>query len=192
MPRNKEFDYTDKLEVVRNLFWEKGYHTTSMHDIVAVMKLNRSSIYDTYGNKHDLFLKCLSNYATFKENQYVKASLAKDKGIESLEYIIRDVVDQTLADNKACLIVKTIFEVAPSDPEVKQFILKNAAVLQAILERSISQARSEGDIKSESSSSVIARYILSSFSSFWSHYILTQNKKEVTEMVDFLMEQIRK
>jgi len=192
MPRNKEFDYTDKLEVVRNLFWEKGYHTTSMHDIVAVMKLNRSSIYDTYGNKHDLFLKCLSNYATFKENQYVKASLAKDKGIESLEYIIRDVVNQTLADNKACLIVKTIFEVAPSDPEVKQFILKNAAVLQAILERSISQARSEGDIKSESSSSVIARYILSSFSSFWSHYILTQNKKEVTEMVDFLMEQIRK
>lgn len=192
MPRNKEFDYTDKLEVVRNLFWEKGYHTTSMHDIVAVMKLNRSSIYDTYGNKHDLFLKCLSNYATFKENQYLKASLAKDKGIESLEYIIRDVVDQTLADNKACLIVKTIFEVAPSDPEAKQFILKNAAVLQAILERSISQARSEGDIKSESSSSVIARYILSSFSSFWSHYILTQNKKEVTEMVDFLMEQIRK
>lgn len=192
MPRNKEFDYTDKLEVVRNLFWEKGYHTTSMHDIVAVMKLNRSSIYDTYGNKHDLFLKCLSNYATFKENQYLKASLAKDKGIESLEYIIRDVVNQTLADNKACLIVKTIFEVAPSDPEVKQFILKNAAVLQAILERSISQARSEGDIKSESSSSVIARYILSSFSSFWSHYILTQNKKEVTEMVDFLMEQIRK
>ncbi|MGC5745513.1 TetR/AcrR family transcriptional regulator [Chryseobacterium sp. NFX27] len=192
MPRNKEFDYTDKLEVVRNLFWEKGYHTTSMHDIVAVMKLNRSSIYDTYGNKHDLFLKCLSNYATFKENQYVKASLAKDKGIESLEYIIRDVVNQTLADNKACLIVKTIFEVAPSDPEVKQFILKNAAVLQAILERSISQARSEGDIKSESSSSVIAHYILSSFSSFWSHYILTQNKKEVTEMVDFLMEQIRK
>ena len=192
MPRNKEFDYTDKLEIVRNLFWEKGYHTTSMHDIVAVMKLNRSSIYDTYGNKHDLFLKCLSNYATFKENQYLKASLAKDKGIESLEYIIRDVVNQTLADNKACLIVKTIFEVAPSDPEVKQFILKNAAVLQAILERSISQARSEGDIKSESSSSVIARYILSSFSSFWSHYILTQNKKEVTEMVDFLMEQIRK
>ncbi|NML69198.1 TetR/AcrR family transcriptional regulator [Chryseobacterium sp. RP-3-3] len=192
MPRSKEFDYTEKLEVVRNLFWEKGYHATSIHDIVASMKLNRSSIYDTYGNKHDLFLKCLSNYAAFKENQYSKASLVKDKGIESLEYIIRDVVHQTLADNKACLIVKTIFEVAPSDPEVKQFILKNAAVLQTILEHSISQARSEGDIKSESSSSVIARYILSSFSSFWSHYILTQNKKEVTEMVDFLMEQIRK
>ncbi|UWX61195.1 TetR/AcrR family transcriptional regulator [Chryseobacterium oranimense] len=192
MPRNKEFDYTEKLEVVRNLFWEKGYHNTSMHDIVAAMKLNRSSIYDTYGNKHDLFLKCLSNYAVFKENQYSKASQAKDRGIDSLEYIIRDVVDQTLADNRACLIVKTIFEVAPSDQEVKQFILKSGAVLQTILERSILQARAEGDIRSESSSSVIARYILASFSSFWSHYILTQNKKEVTEMVDFLMEQIRK
>lgn len=192
MPRSKEFDYTEKLEVVRNLFWEKGYHATSMHDIVSSMKLNRSSIYDTYGNKHDLFLKCLSNYAVFKENQYTKASLAKNKGIEALEYIIHDVVAQTLTDNKACLIVKTIFEVAPSDQEVKQFLLKNGAILQAILERSIIQAQAEGGIKSESSSSVIARYILSSFSSFWSHYILTQNKKEVTEMVDFLIEQIKK
>lgn len=192
MPRNKEFDYTEKLEIVRNLFWEKGYHATSMHDIVASMKLNRSSIYDTYGNKHDLFLKCLSHYAVFKENQYSKASLAKDNGIESLEYIIRDVVDQTLADNKACFIVKTIFEVAPSDQEIKRLLLKKGAVLQTILERSIQQAQAEGTIKSESSSAIIARYILSSFSSFWSHYILTQNKKEVMEMVDFLIEQLKK
>ena len=44
MARNKEFDYDEKLEIVRNLFWEKGYNATSMHDIVATMNLNRSSI----------------------------------------------------------------------------------------------------------------------------------------------------
>ncbi|WP_343659046.1 TetR/AcrR family transcriptional regulator [Chryseobacterium sp.] len=192
MPRNKEFDYTEKLESARNLFWKKGYHATSMHDIVDAMKLNRSSIYDTYGNKHDLFLKCLSNYADFKEEQYSQALQAKNKGISALENIIRDVVEQTITDNKACLTVKTIFEIVPEDQEVRQFLLKSGKSLHAILEKAIVQAQQNGDLKSESSSPIIARYILSSFSSFWSHYNLTQNKKEVMEMVDFLIEQIKK
>jgi TetR/AcrR family transcriptional repressor of nem operon len=192
MPRYKEFDYDEKLEIVRNLFWEKGYNATSMQDIVATMDLNRSSIYDTYGNKHDLFLKCLSNYASLKENQYLKASTVKEKGIDALEYVIRNVVNQTLTDNKACLIVKTIFEIAPADDEVKNLLLKRGHNLQSILENIIAQAQTEGDIKSNSNSAVIARYILSSFSSYWSHYILSKNKKEVMEMVDFLMEQIKR
>ncbi|OWK97619.1 MULTISPECIES: TetR/AcrR family transcriptional regulator [Chryseobacterium group] len=192
MPRNKEFDYNEKLETVRNLFWKKGYNATSMHDIVATMNLNRSSIYDTYGNKHDLFLKCLSNYASFKERQYLEASKVKGKAIEALEYVIRDVVNQTLADDKACLIVNTIFEVAPADKEVKNLLQKSGNALQSILENLITQAKKDGDIKSQTSALVIARYILASFSSYWSHYILNQNKQEVLEMVDFLTEQIKR
>lgn len=146
----------------------------------------------TYGNKHDLFLKCLKNYTAFKENQYLQAASAQNKGIDLLEYIIRDVVEHTLTDNKACLTVKTIFEVVPTDPEAQQLILNSGESLLAILEKTILQAQADGDIKSKSPSTVIARYILSSFSGFWGHYNLTQNKKEVMEMVDFLIEQIRK
>ena len=192
MARNKEFDYDEKLEIVRNLFWEKGYNATSMHDIVATMNLNRSSIYDTYGNNHDLFLKCLSNYASFKENQYLKASKAKEKAIDALEYVIRDVVDQTLTDDKSCLIVKTIFEVAPFDEEVKLLLSNRGKSLQMILGNLIVQAQKDGDIKSKKNATIIARYILSSFSTYWSHYILSKSKKEVMEMVDFLTEQIRR
>ncbi len=192
MPRNKEFDYDEKLEVARNLFWEKGYNATSMLDIVDRMQLNRSSIYDTYGNKHDLFLKSLEHYASFKKKQYVKASRAGKLPIDTLEYIIRDVVKQTLTTNRSCLIVKSIFEVAHTDPEVKELILENGNLLQEILVHSIKQAQVDGSIKSTTEPTVIARFILSAFSSFWSHFILSQNKKEVYEMVDYLIEQIKK
>jgi len=192
MARNKEFDYTEKLEIVRNLFWEKGYHATSMHDIVASMKLNRSSIYDTYGNKHELFLKCLNNYADLKKNQYLSASVTKGNAIEVLNYIVHDVVKQTLLDNKACMIVNTIFEMTPSDSEVRKLLIKKGTELQYILETVIKQAQLNGDIISNTEAGIIARYILSSFSSYWSHYNLTQNQKEVIEMVHFFMEQLVK
>jgi len=63
--------------------------------------------------------------------------------------------------------------------------------MQLILEDLIIQAQKDGDIKSKRDASIIARYILSSFSTYWSHYILSNNKKEVMEMVDFMTEQLR-
>ncbi len=187
MARNKEFDYTEKLESARNLFWEQGYHATSMHDLVDKMQLNRSSIYDTYGNKHELFMLCLLNYATLKIKQYRTASGPESSPFNMLEKTIKEIVNQTLTDDKACLIVKSIFELAPVDTEVKQAIRTNGQVLESIFLELLTAAKEKGEIRSNTSPEVMARYILSGFSSFWSHYILTGSRKEVNEMVDFLL-----
>jgi TetR/AcrR family transcriptional repressor of nem operon len=44
------------------LFWEKGYETSSMEDLVQVMEINRFSIYNTFGDKKALFLMTLKYY----------------------------------------------------------------------------------------------------------------------------------
>ncbi|AJW62305.1 HTH-type transcriptional repressor ComR [Elizabethkingia miricola] len=187
MPRNKEFDYNDKLEKVRNLFWEKGFNATSMNDIVNTMGLNRSSIYNTYGNKHQLFMECLAHYAKMKTEQYKEAGLYKESAYEALSYTAHDVMNQTIKDKKTCLIVRTIFEFGDTDPQVKNIILSNAKILEDIFKRLIEQAKTEGDIKQNITSEVAARYILSGFSGFYKHYILSGSKKEVDEMVDFML-----
>ncbi len=135
MPRNKEFDYHDKLEKVRNLFWEKGYNATSMHDIVDTMGLNRSSIYNTYGNKHQLFVECLTHYAKMKTEQYQVASQYKGSAYGALCFTVHDVMDQTIKDKKACLIIRTIFELGDTDPLVKNLIVSNATILENIFKK---------------------------------------------------------
>ncbi|MCL1673785.1 TetR/AcrR family transcriptional regulator [Elizabethkingia ursingii] len=187
MPRNREFDYNDKLEKVRNLFWEKGYNTTSMHDIVDAMGINRSSIYNTYGNKYDLFLECLTHYAKMKTEQYKTASLHKGSAYEALCFTVHDVMNQTIKDKKACLIVRTIFELGDKDLQVKNLILSNATILEDIFRKLIEKAKAEEDIKQNITSELAARYILSGFSGFYKHYILSGSKKEVDEMIDFML-----
>ena len=187
MPRNKEFDYHEKLESVRNLFWEKGYHATSIHDIVAVMKLNRSSIYNTYGNKHTLFLECLKDYTQMKTAQYKKASKYSKNAFEALSHTVHDVMNQTIKDKKACLIVRSIFELGDTDAEVRAFIAVNAAVLEEIFRELIDQAKEDGDIKDTIPSDLASKYILSGFSGFYKYYMLSGNKKEVEEMIDFML-----
>ena len=37
------------------VFWHKGYEATSMEDLLSAMDLNRGSLYDTFGDKRQLF-----------------------------------------------------------------------------------------------------------------------------------------
>ena len=74
MARNKAFEPEERLEKAKCLFWQKGYNATSMQDLVETMGLNRGSIYDTYGDKHSLFLQCLQSYTEGLFEDYRKVA----------------------------------------------------------------------------------------------------------------------
>src|ERR1700755_2679328 len=62
MARTKDFDENEVLCKAIDLFWRKGYNGTSMQDLVDGLGISRSSLYDTYGDKHTLFIKALESY----------------------------------------------------------------------------------------------------------------------------------
>ena len=62
MPKSILFDRDETIAKVTSLFWEKGYHATSMQDLVDVTGLNRSSIYNSFGDKYNLFIESLKHY----------------------------------------------------------------------------------------------------------------------------------
>ncbi len=64
MARTKEFDPDAALQSALELFWRRGYEATSMADLVEALGIGRASIYATFGNKHDLYLKALERYAS--------------------------------------------------------------------------------------------------------------------------------
>lgn len=124
MPRHKEFDYDDKLMIARNLFWEKGYNATSLNDLIDAMKINRSSLYLTYGSKHELFLKCLKNYIQDKEKEYQKSVEKGETPLKSVANLVRAITLTVLQDSKTCLSANSTFELARTDIEVKKILEK--------------------------------------------------------------------
>ena len=62
MARTKDFDENEALNKAIAIFWHKGYNGTSMQDLVEGLGISRSSLYDTYGDKHTLFIKALESY----------------------------------------------------------------------------------------------------------------------------------
>ena len=60
MPRPKEFDPQEVLDKAVDLFWRQGYEFTSIQDLVDHLGINRASLYETFGDKHQLFLGAIS------------------------------------------------------------------------------------------------------------------------------------
>ena len=53
------------------LFWEKGYDATYISDLIETMGISRSTLYDSFGDKDELFklvLKHYKNYGYRKRN----------------------------------------------------------------------------------------------------------------------------
>jgi len=62
MARPRTFNPDDVLDAARDVFWRKGYQSTSLDDITAETGLTKTSLYAAFGDKASLFLKVLNRY----------------------------------------------------------------------------------------------------------------------------------
>src|SRR5688572_26630215 len=112
MPNEVLFNEEETLQKATNLFWLKGYNGTSMDELTKITGLSRSSIYNSFGTKHSLFIQCLNYY---KQNQYnnISQCLHKaDSPLKKIQLLFRIEIDALIKDkgNKGCLIVNTTAE----------------------------------------------------------------------------------
>ena len=62
MARPREFDELEALDQATKVFWTHGYNGTSLVDLTNAMGISKSSFYDTFGGKRDLYLKTLDYF----------------------------------------------------------------------------------------------------------------------------------
>jgi TetR/AcrR family transcriptional repressor of nem operon len=62
MARPRNFDPDEALDLARDVFWRKGFQSTTLDDITAATGLAKPSLYAAFGDKNALFLKILDRY----------------------------------------------------------------------------------------------------------------------------------
>ncbi len=191
MARSKEFIPEKTLEKARDLFWKKGYHATSMQDLVDVMMINRGSIYDTYGDKHTLFIQCLKSYTDETLQVYKKVASGAKSPLQAIQKIIHCAIDRLCQQSRACMVVKASFEMAASDKDVCEVIKAEDRALLMMLNDFLKKAKTIGEIDSAADTDMLATYIVSSFAGWWQTHIIYKNKKSVLKMADFLIASIK-
>lgn len=192
MARNKAFEPEERLEKAKCLFWQKGYNATSMQDLVETMGLNRGSIYDTYGDKHSLFLQCLRSYTETTFDDYLNVAGESKSPVKAVEKIIKKAAVRTIGEERTCMGVRSTFELASADEEVHAVLKDNTTKLTALLKDLLKKAQKADEISSKRDPGMLAHFIVSSFAGFWQFYLVYGDAELVHQQAEFLIKSIKK
>lgn len=159
MARIKEFEESVVLNKAMRLFWEQGYEKTSMTDLVNHMGIHRRSLYDTFGDKHTLFLKSIDLY-----DQKVSFALAtgvkqSQTATEALQSIFSSLIHEEEHPASGCLLVNSTVELAARDDDMNNRSIEMFANTENLIKDIILWGQQEGEFTTEYNAEVLAEYL---------------------------------
>lgn len=163
MARHTEFDRTKTVEQAMNRFWEKGYEATSIQDLTEAMGIKPGSLYNTFEDKHTLFLEALDRYRA-TEGSYLFEKLAKSKsGKQGIKTFFAALIDQLVGDpeNRACFILNATLELASHDAEVAERIRESTRMGEDVFRQVLEWAQAAGEIGQQVDPRATAAYLVS-------------------------------
>jgi TetR/AcrR family transcriptional repressor of nem operon len=148
MARPRTFDEAEVIRSARNQFHRSGYAGTSLDDLCRVTGLGRGSLYSSFGDKHDLFLRAFELYCRDVVAETRADLSGPGPAYPQLQQHIRAIARSTIADTKrvGCLLAKGSAELSGTDPEVADRALTTFTDLRLALADSIAAAQREGDL----------------------------------------------
>jgi TetR/AcrR family transcriptional regulator, transcriptional repressor for nem operon len=146
MPKVKQFDREKVLEVASSIFHQNGYNGTSIDEILKATGLSRSSLYDSFKDKHTLYLQSLEFYKNAEIKSYETVNQKKLNGLQKLEVLYKEVVNHLInhPDDNGCLMVNAAAEMSKHCEKTAQVICNNKDNVQDLFTEWLTDAQQSG------------------------------------------------
>ena len=177
MPREILFNEDEVLKKVVDIFWQKGYNGTSMQDLASVTGLNRSSIYNSFGSKINLYKLALKIYQKTTESNYQKVLLESDNSKAAI-YLFFDKALKSLNNknfDKGCFIINSTIEMSQKNTSIKEVLQDSQENAIQFLTALIKDAQESGSVNKKDTSSNYAYYLYTSLQGLKISAVLMDN-----------------
>lgn len=147
--RPRAFEPDVALAKAMDTFRDGGFAATSLDDLSAAMGINRPSLYGTFGDKRELFLKAYERYRAEMAAKFAHAFDPKLTLRQMLEAIYATALDVYLAGDKGprgCFTVMTATSEAMADPEIRPLVQKALGSTQRTLAKRFQAAVDTGEL----------------------------------------------
>lgn len=144
-----------------NIFWKKGYHATSIQDLVDHLGINRGSIYATFIGKDELYHEAIKLYRsqnTESLKQFFNEYDSVKEGIHAL--MIRNLNQVKCdPDKKGCFMVNCSTEYLPDHQSANKIVEENRKIFIATLIKYLQSGIESGELGIESNAKSLANLI---------------------------------
>ena len=148
MARHREFNEDQVLESALEVFWRRGYASTSVEDLTAATGLGRGSLYGAFGDKEALFIACLRRYLQ-RSQEVVRQTLQHADPREAVTTLFTELAARYSDPHlpPGCLQTNTVLENATLGEAITRLNAAALAEFQAALYEMFCRARTLGQLR---------------------------------------------
>jgi TetR/AcrR family transcriptional repressor of nem operon len=128
------------------------------------MGINRGSLYDTFGDKHRLFLEALDRYEKSFHTKILEILGESNSPRKAIEGVFETVIRECACDSgrRGCLLTNTAVELNAQDNETASRVQANFSRIESAFEKAIIKAKEKGEIEAPHDTKALARFLTSS------------------------------
>lgn len=148
MANPAKFDRQQVVEQAMLLFWQKGFHATSMRHLQQAVDLRPGSLYATFGSKEGLFREALQHYADCGEQRLILLAAQDGSALQALQAFFQHLVitQADSAPSHMCLLAKTVAELTEANAELLTEARRQLKRMEQAFLRLLQQAEAEGEL----------------------------------------------
>ena len=129
------------------------------------MGIGRQSLYDTFGDKRQLFLEAFAHYNETLGARTAERCIRPKSAVAGLRAMLMEVAHQTPAERaKGCFFVNTVAELADRDPEIGSIVRTVTEAGAAMFTAAVQRAQDSKELPATTDARTAGRYLFSSLS----------------------------
>lgn len=159
--RKKAFTEENVLQCAAELFMVKGFASTSTEDLLQAMKINKGSLYHSFGSKRELFIKVLQFYSDKYVDGFARQLDESNDPISDIKASFLDIARKGTQASflKGCFLGNTILEQANLDEELKKIAAGTLKGLENVYYKHIKKAQAAKQLQTNAEPRTLARHL---------------------------------
>ena len=168
MARPQQFDREEVLDQALLVFWKKGFEAASIQELVDATGLNRGSLYNTFGDKAELFAIVMERYRANAPTKPLVDAANNPQGPANTRVLIASFFTalvqraQKDGDHKGCLLTNTAAGFYGCTDAMTDWVRETLKGLEETLTTLVERGQKRGEIASGAKPSAIARSLVAS------------------------------
>jgi AcrR family transcriptional regulator len=159
--RPRTFDRDAALTAATRLFWERGYHATSLSDLTTTMGIRSASLYQAFGDKQSLFREAVAAYSAVPGADFVTTALAEEPTARTAFARILREAARFYADPShppGCLVITAATNITPQDKAVEEYLRDLRRTNLDTFRTHLATARHSGELPADTDTDSLAAY----------------------------------
>ena len=159
MPRETRFDKSQAVEKAMQMLWAQGYEASSVKAVSEHLGITRSSYYNAFGTREDLFRAAFTQYCAQSPDRYLFNGNDTYPVRVLLTALFKEICRLRAADpdSRGCLAINALSELNGVHDALEDFLAEAFIRNADRLERILSDAMKRGEISKSHDAHAMAR-----------------------------------